>query len=141
MRPFIFLFVVCLCVSAALSQHREKERLFCGSCGKQNELRFNYCFNCGTILDKAAVVDRLRLRLVVSDSSGQTIALYPDEFHVLVMTEAKAEASRRRRDGNEGVPLRHQPRTEGQKILDIIAPVSIAAGSIVILMMIMRSVL
>ena len=112
--------------SSAISQ--TPERLFCAVCGSQNTLLSKFCLQCGTLLDKRALIDRLQQRLAEADSLNRPLTLTAAEVQVLVQTESerKAEALMKRQ-----IEIRrNKPKTEVEKFLDVLAPVAIGAGAL-----------
>lgn len=102
------------------------ERLFCGNCGVQNDLTARYCSSCGELLDKDALIERLRARLAQADSLNVPLTLTADEIRVLVQAEATQPLAPPPR--RVPTPKDKEQKTALENALDGIAPVAIAVG-------------
>ncbi len=124
MKTLLIFGLLCF-ATAAFSLPNEK--LFCSSCGRQNELTFTYCLQCGTKLDKSSLVGRLRARAEAADSMGQEIRLTRDELSVLVEAEVLEKMDRLRNLQTAG---RIGPKTETEKVMDFVAPIMTIAAAL-----------
>lgn len=69
------------------------ERLFCGSCGREEDITSKFCFDCGALLDKSALIRRLQSRFTEADSLKTKVTLTPDELRVLIDYETARKAT------------------------------------------------
>ncbi|MBI3111253.1 MAG: zinc ribbon domain-containing protein [Ignavibacteriales bacterium] len=95
------------------------EKLFCGVCGQRNVLTAAYCFDCGTRLDRTALIARLETRIAASDSGIQSLRLTGEELAALIDARAEQKLLQLHKRGSAG---RTTPLTETEKVLNIIAP-------------------
>ncbi len=108
-----------------------QERLYCGECGKESELKATFCFNCGLRLDKTALVSRLKDRLARVDSVYQHISFTPGELYVLVEELAESKAKEMMRLGS--MVRAPRQKTEVEKTLDLVFPIIMGTTAVYLL--------
>ncbi len=117
--------VTTFCPSSAISQ--TLERLFCAECGNQNVILSKFCSQCGTLLDKRALIDRLQQRLAEADSLDRPLTLTAAEIRVLMQSESDRKSDLMKHQ----IELRrNKPRTEVEKLVDVLAPMAIGVGAL-----------
>lgn len=96
-----------------------EEKLFCGVCGQRNVLTSAFCFDCGTRLDRTALIARLEARIAASDSAARALNLTGEELAALIDARAEQKLQQLRMRGNT---VRTAPPSETEKVLNIVAP-------------------
>lgn len=126
-RLLLLAFAVAMSFPPSLTS-QTSEPLFCAVCGNQNAILSKFCFQCGSSLDKRALIDRLQQRLAEADSLDQPLTLTSAEIQVFIQAESdrKVEALMKR----QIEVRRNRPKTEVEKFLDVLAPVAIGAGAL-----------
>jgi hypothetical protein len=110
----------------SFGQTQATERLFCASCGERNSIAALFCGSCGGKLDKHAIVSRLQLRLAQAERDSLPVTMMPDEIKALAQAEATRQLrSMARKPLNKPV----HPQTELDRILNVVAPVTIGVGA------------
>ena len=104
--------------SSLLSQ--AKEQLYCGACGKSNDLAYTFCYNCGARLDKTAQINNLRRKMALADSSNQPIVLTSSELQTLIQDEVVQYLKTQK--SNQTMPAR--PKTKTQEALEVAIPIA-----------------
>jgi hypothetical protein len=126
MRVFFIALLLTILPSLLLAQ--SEERLFCAECGKQNEITFTFCFNCGTRLDTSVLIARLKARVAAADSSNQQVVFAPAELKALVQAEAEAQAHELVRRSAKLTPTRL--KTDVEKTLDVVVPILVGTTAL-----------
>lgn len=104
--------------SSLLSQ--VQEQLYCGACGKSNDLAYTFCYHCGARLDKTAQIDNLRQKMALADSSNQPIVLTSSELQTLIQDEVVQYLKTQK--SNQTTPAR--PKTKTQEALEVAIPIA-----------------
>lgn len=108
----------------------QEDSLYCGSCGTRNEILSSYCLRCGAMLDKTALVRRLKERMSQAASNGEPVEMSSAEMTVLV--DAEVDRRVQALAGGRFIPRKHKSETE--KVLDVVAPVVTVAVAVYLML-------
>jgi hypothetical protein len=115
----LLLFVIAAIPSSSLLSQAQKQ-LYCGACGKSNDLAYTFCYNCGARVEKTAQINNLRQKIALADSSNQPIVLTSSELQSLIQDEIVRYLKTQK--SNQTMPAR--PKTKTQEALEVAIPIA-----------------